>query len=80
MAEYRASNRRRERSGRLLQLRFVLQLRLVLKAIIAGQTADQLAPFPIVKNAADILSRDARHGGDIALTDFLADDDTARRR
>src|SRR5580704_5197553 len=78
MAEYRSfkSAARAERS--LLQLRFVLQLRLVLKAIITGQTADQLAPFPIVKNAADILARDARHGGDIALTDFLANDDAAR--
>ena len=60
-----------------LQLRFVLQLRLVLKAIIAGQAADQLAALPIVEDAADIFAGDAGHGGDVALTDLLADDNTA---
>src|SRR5690349_20749897 len=67
----------RARSERRLHLRFLLQLRLVLKAIITRQTADQLAPFPVVENAADILARNARHGGDIALTDLLTDDHAA---
>src|SRR4029079_48852 len=79
MAEYRGFKpAARAEADALSQLRFVLQLRLVLKAIIAGQAADELAPFPIVKNAADILARNARHRGNIALTDFLADDDAAR--
>src|SRR5580704_2821683 len=63
---------------RLLQLRFVLQLRLVLKAIIAGQAADQLAALPVVEDAADIFAGDAGHRSNVALSDLLADDDATR--
>src|ERR1700722_909963 len=55
-----------------------LKLRLVLKAIIAGKVAHQLMALPVVKNAADSFARDAGQGGEVALTDFLTDDDTAR--
>src|SRR3984885_6280528 len=58
----------------LLQLGFVLQLRLVFEAIISGQPADQLAALPVVEDAADIFARDAGHGGEVALADLLADD------
>src|SRR3984885_9671546 len=78
MTEYRNFKRERARSGSALHLRFVLQLRFVLKAIIAGKTAHQLAPFPIVENAADIFAGDAGHGGDVALADFLPDHHAAR--
>ena len=60
------------------QLGFMFKLRLVLKAIIAGQSAHQLAAFPIIEDAAHILARYARHGGDIALPDLLSDDNAAR--
>src|SRR6202051_3347859 len=60
-----------------LKLGFDLQLRLVFEAIIAGQPADQLAALPVVEDAADILARDAGHGGEVALPDLLADDDAA---
>ena len=60
------------------QLGFLFQLRLVLKAIITGQSADKLAALPVVENAAHVLARDAGHGGDIALPDLLANDDAAR--
>ena len=44
-------------------LKFSLRLkpRLVLKAIIAGQAAHQLASPPIIENAAEILARDPSH-------------------
>ena len=66
------------KAGQLsLQLGFMLKLRLVLKAIIARQAADQLAPLPLVEDAAHVLARDAGHGGNVALPDFLANDDAA---
>src|SRR5581483_3195961 len=60
-----------------LKFGLVLQQALVLKAIVAGKAADQLAPLPVVENAADLLASNAGHGGEVALPDFLADDDAA---
>src|ERR1700722_5463001 len=59
----------------LLQLSFALKLCLVFKAIIAGQPADQLAPFPVVEDAADVFACDAGHGGEVGLADLLPDHD-----
>src|SRR4051812_1318677 len=53
------------------------QLLLVLEAVIARQPAHQLVADPIVENAADVLAGDARHGGDLALADLLANEDPA---
>src|ERR1700730_52349 len=65
-------------AGRMsLQLGFGFQLRLVLEAVVAGKPADQLAALPVVEDAAHILARDAGHGGKVALSDLLADDDAA---
>src|SRR6516164_4271955 len=60
-----------------LELGLVLQQHFVLQAIIAGKAADQLAPLPVVEDAADIFTGNAGHGGKIALPDLLADDDAA---
>src|SRR5215471_17179332 len=59
------------------ELGLVLQQRLVLQAIIAGQAADQLAPLPVIENTADVFTGNASHGGKIALSDLLANDDAA---
>src|SRR4029077_4017091 len=68
----------REIEPQLLQFSFVFQLGLVLEAIIAGQPAHQLAAFPIVEDAADVLAGEAGDAGKMALADLLADDDAAR--
>src|SRR6516225_3067902 len=60
-----------------LELGLVLQQRFVLQAIVAGQAADQLAPLPVIEDAADILTGNAGHCGKIALPDLLADQNAA---
>jgi hypothetical protein len=60
-----------------LELCFFLQLRFVLDAIIAGQSADEVAALPVGENAAETFTRDARHRREIALADLLVDDDAA---
>ena len=60
-----------------LQFSFNLQLCGVLKAIITGKSADQLATLPIVENATDVLAGDAGHRGKVALPDFLVNDSAA---
>ena len=56
-------------------LKFSLRLkpRLVLKAIIAGQAAHQLATPPIIENATEILARNASHSGKVALSNLAKD-------
>ena len=60
-------------------LRFSLRLkpRQVLKAIIARQAAHQLAPPPIIENAAEILARNASHSGKVALSNLLVNHNAA---
>jgi hypothetical protein len=60
-----------------LELGFLLQPLFILDAIIAGQSADQLAALPVGENAAETFTRDARHRREIALADLLVDDDAA---
>src|ERR1041385_1417923 len=60
-----------------LKFDLAFESRLVLQAIVAGEPRDDLGAHPIVHNAADILARDAGHGGKVALAHFLADDDAA---
>src|SRR5471032_2445708 len=61
----------------MLKLDFLFEPLGALDAIIARQTRDQFEPYPLVENAADIFPRDTGHGGNVALTDFLANDDSA---
>ena len=60
-------------------LKFSLRLkpRLVLKAIIAGRAAHQLATPPIIENAAEILARDPSHSGKVALSNLLVNHNAA---
>jgi hypothetical protein len=60
-----------------LKLSLGLKPRLVLKAIIAGQAAHQLATPPIIENAAEILARDPSHSGKIALSNLLVNHNAA---
>ena len=60
-----------------LKLSLRLKPRLVLKAIIAGQAAHQLASPPIIENAAEILARNASHSGKVALSNLLVDHNAA---
>jgi hypothetical protein len=60
-----------------LKLSLGLKPRLVLKAIIAGQAAHQLATPPIIENAAEILARNASHSGKIALSNLLVNHNAA---
>ena len=59
-------------------LRFAFERGAVFEAVIAGEPAQQLVAHPVVEDAADVLARDARHRGEIALRDLLADQDAAR--
>jgi hypothetical protein len=63
-----------------LKLSLGLKPRLVLKAIIAGQAAHQLATPPIIENAAEILARDPSHSGKIALSNLLVATNTPAPR
>src|SRR5262245_6128767 len=60
-----------------LQLRLALERTLVLEAVIAGETRHERASRPFFENAADVLARDAGHGGEIALRDLLAHQNAA---
>jgi hypothetical protein len=53
----------------------MFQLCLVLKAIIAGQAAHQLAALPLVEDSGDVLACNAGHRGEVSLPDLLTDDD-----
>ena len=56
---------------------FGLKRRAVLDAVIPGDAADDRATRPVIEDAADVLARDARHGRQVALADFLPHDDAA---
>ena len=50
---------------------------LVLEAIVARETAHQRAVRPIVEGPADILPRNACHRAQVALGNFLPNEDAA---
>jgi len=54
-----------------LKFSFLLKPRLVLKTIIAGQAAHQLASPPIIENAAEVLARDPGHSSKVTLSNLL---------
>src|SRR5262249_48135045 len=58
-------------------LGFTVEGGLVLQAIIARETAHQRAVGPIVEDPADIFPRNACHRGEVALRDFLPNEDAA---
>src|ERR1700722_8757833 len=64
-------------AGRRSCVRRALQRVLALEAVIAGEAADQLLLHPVLQDAAEVLARDARHGGEVALADFLANEDAS---
>jgi hypothetical protein len=49
----------------------------LVEAIVARETAYQRAVRPIVEGPADILPRNACHRGEVALGDFLPNEDAA---
>src|SRR5882762_10852478 len=55
-------------------LHLALERGAVLQAVIAGEPADEFPAHPVVEDAADILARDPRHGGEVALRYFLANE------
>ena len=59
-------------------LSLMLELRLVLKAIVAREAARQLAALPVIEDASDVLACNAGHGGKVGLPDLLTDDLTGR--
>jgi len=65
-------------SGQSLKFSFLLKLCLVLKAIIAGQAAHQLASPPVIENAAEILARNPRHSGKVTLSNLLVNHNAVR--
>src|SRR5262249_51144241 len=48
-------------------LKLAFKRRLVFQAVVAGEPAHQRAAHPVLQNPADVLARNPRHGGDIAL-------------
>ena len=56
-------------------LGFTVEGGLVLEAIVARETAHQRAVRPIVEGPADIFPRNACHRGEVALGDFLPNED-----
>src|SRR5262245_42076 len=62
----------RERSS---PLGFTVERGLVLQAIVAREPAHQRTVHPIVEHPAHIFPRNACHGGEVALGDFLPDED-----
>ena len=54
---------------------------LSLQAVIAGQAAYQLTPFPIIENAADIFAGDVgRQTADFCVTKMLAAGEDAAKQ
>src|SRR5262249_40955887 len=58
-------------------LGFTVEGGLVLEAIVARETAHQRSVRPIVEGPADILPRNACHRGEVALGNFLPNEDAA---
>src|SRR6516225_5494680 len=56
----------------------MLELRPVLKAIVAREAAQQLAVLPVVDDPGDAFACNAGHGGEVDLPDLLTDDDSSR--
>jgi hypothetical protein len=51
----------------------MLELRLILKAIVARRAAHQLAALPVVEDAGHGFACNAGHGGEVGLLDLLTD-------
>src|SRR5258705_10608676 len=60
-----------------LEFRPALERRFVLQAVVAGEPRNVRLARPLLEDAADILARDAGHGGKIALRDLLAHQNAA---
>src|SRR5215472_15715278 len=56
----------------------MLELRPVLKAIVARQAAHQLAALPVVDDPSHVFACNAGHGREIVLPDLLTDDGPSR--
>ena len=62
----------------LSKLNLIFELRLVLKAIVAREAAQQLAALPVVDDPGDAFACNTGHGGEVDLPDLLTDDDSSR--
>src|SRR5262249_47201673 len=69
---------RGSRWKRRLSLRVTFQGSLVLDAVVAGETADQLALHPILQQPAEVLPRHAGNRSEVALADLVTDQDATR--
>src|SRR5262249_13765756 len=71
----RCRSRPRDLANPGLPFRFTVEDGLVLQAIVAREPAHQRTVPPIVEHPAHIFPRNTRHGGEVALGDFLPDED-----
>src|SRR5262249_30976541 len=50
---------------------------LALQTIVSGEAAHHLVAHPVLQDAAQVLPRNARHGGEVGLAHLLAHQDAA---
>ena len=68
----------REALAQRLEIDLSFELCCAFDAIVARQPRNQFRTHPLIQNSTDVFPCNTSHRGNVALTDFLLDDDSAR--
>src|SRR5271167_845520 len=73
-----AASRYPSRPRFLQLLDFTLEFGFLLKAIVTGPATHDFAAFPILKDTVHVFASNSGHGREVALPDFVLNDDAVR--